>query len=211
MTPLRSHRSPDLSAARSLPRGAHFADAARMPARRATAHPLALALLAAVAFGAAGCQISLPYAPRPSPRVQIVERRLAKNGQLHDFSDLGALVQGNPAAEGEARAYASAANGATALNVVGFLTDLSGLGVLVGGAAARDNTAVTFGVALGLLGVDFMLLGDSASNRAHDHVTNAVNIYNDGLPQEELAPKAPWSVPALPSAPFTPPAPLPSP
>ncbi len=171
-----------------------------MLSRRAPAHPLTTALLAAVAFAAAGCQISLPYTPRPSPRIQIVERRLAKNGQLHDFSHLGALVKGNPAAEGEARAYASAANVATALDVVGVLTDLSGLGVVIGGAAARDSSAVTFGVTLALLGVDFMLFANSASSQAHDHVTNAVNIYNDGLPPEVFAPRAPWSVPALPAA-----------
>jgi hypothetical protein len=176
-----------------------LADAARMLSRHAAARPLTTALFAAVAFAAAGCQMSLPYAPRPSPRVQIVERRLAKNGQLHDFSHLGALVQGNPAAEAEARAYASATNVATVLDAVGVLTDLGGLGVVVGGAAARDRAAVTFGVTLALFGVDFMLFANSASSRAHDHVTNAVNIYNDGLPPEMFAPRAPWSVPALPS------------
>lgn len=176
-----------------------LADAARMLSRHAAARPLTTALFAAIAFAAAGCQISLPYTPRPSPRVQIVERRLAKNGQLHEFSDLGGLVKGNPAAEREARAYASEANVATAFNVVGFVTDLSGLGVIIGGASARDASAVTFGVSLALFGVDFMLLADSASNRAHDHVTNAVNIYNDGLPPEMFLPRAPWSVPALPS------------
>lgn len=182
-----------------------------MLSRRATAHPLlTTVLLASVAHCAAGCQISLPYAPRPSPRVQIVERRLAKDGQLHDFSRLGALVQGNPAAEREARAYASVANAATALNTIGFLTDLGGLGTLIGGAAARDNTAVTAGLVLALIGADFLLFANNASDRAHDHVTNAVNLYNDGLPPEPLAPRPPWTVPALPTATSTAPAPPPA-
>ncbi len=83
--------------------------------------------------------------------------------------------------------------------MTGVLTDLSGLGVVIGGAAARDQSAVTFGVTLALLGVDFMLFANSASNQARDHVTNAVNIYNDGLPPEALVPRAPWSVPPLPA------------
>ena len=183
-----------------------------MLSRHATAPPLPAVLLAAVAWCAAGCQLSLPYTPRPSPRVQIVERRLAKDGRFHDFSDLGALVQGNPAAENEARAYASAATGATALNAIGLLTDLGGLGVLLGGVGARDKSAVNVGLVLALFGTDFLLFANIASNGAHDHATNAVNLYNDGLPPEALAPKAPWSVPALPPVPSsTAPAPLPAP
>jgi len=178
-----------------------------MLSRRATAHSLPTVLLAAVAGCTAGCQLSLPYAPRPSPRVQIVERRLAKNGQRYDFRHLGALVQGNPAAEGEARAYASATTTATVLNTLGFLTDLGGLVVVIGGAAARDKTELAFGLTLSLIGANFGWFANSASDRARDHVTNAVNLYNDGLPPEALVPRAPAPVNALPLAPGAAPAP----
>jgi hypothetical protein len=168
---------------------------APMLSRRATANPLTALLVAAIAGCTAGCQLSLPYAPRPSPRVQIVERRLAKDGQLHDMSHLGELVQGNQAAETEARAYATSDTVASVLNTMGFFTDLGGAGILVGGASAKDTTAVGFGLALALLGADFFLFGNIASNRAHDHVTNAVNRYNDDLPPEALVPKVPGAAP----------------
>lgn len=167
---------------------------ARMLARSTFAHLIATLLLAAFAASAAGCQVSLPYAPRPSPRVQIVERRLMKDGGFHPLGEIGALVQGNPAAEVEARAYGSSATVATVLNTMGFVTDLGGLGLIAGGAGARDSSAVGFGLALALVGADFLLFGNIASDRARDHVTNAVNIYNDGLPPEVIAPKAPGSV-----------------
>lgn len=177
------------------------------------ARPRATLVLAVVAACALGCQFTLPYTPRPSPRIQVAEGRLAKDGQLHDFSELGALVQGNPAAEREARAYKHATTGATVLDTIGVVTDLAGLVGVVGGAATRDHTALDVGLVLALCGVDFLLFGNLATRDAHRHLTNAASIYNDGLPPEALVAPGPWPVPAAPSVPAPLPvlAPLPAP
>jgi hypothetical protein len=178
----------------------------------------ALALIGA--YAASGCSTS--YTPRPSPRVAVVlhggKPNYVRDGQLYEGGALGGdiddAVRGNPQAEAHARAYQ---NGMLA----GFLTTLGGalcMGTgsgMLGVDASRDandrSPAVqTTSLALFTGGLAAIIVGGVLLNNAQPHLWDAINIYNDGVPDgmgSPRPPSAPYPVP--PPATQPPPAPPP--
>ena len=152
---------------------------------------VSLALFAPALPALTGCGASL-YHPRPSPRIQVTSEGsslvLLKDGHTYGTGIFGNgiedAVKGNARAEQEAHAYQSKGTAGFVLGLLGSLTSAGGAGLVVrnevqGGPASLN--VVGFSMAFG--GLALSIVGNILTNNAQPHLWNAVNIYNDGLPQ----------------------------
>ena len=171
-------------------------------------------------FPASGCSTS--YVPRPSPRVAVVMKggtpSYVRDGQFYAGGGFGGdfdkAVQGNPEAEAHARAYQDGM-------LAGFLTSLggavsmgAGVGVLVADSKRSpddaSSSAQTAGLVLIAGGLAASIVSAVLFSNAQPHHWDAINIYNDGLPDSMGVPRppyAPYAVPPLPPQPLPAPAP----
>lgn len=141
-----------------------------------------LLLVALAASCSAGCAPFRRYHPRPSPRIQITGRTLAKDGQEYQLGQIGWLVRGNAPAEHEARAFARKSDAGLAFAIVGIVLAAAGSGTTIGGLATKDKDAQIVGLGISVVSISTLVWAIALSNEARDHVTNAVNLYNDALP-----------------------------
>lgn len=173
---------------------------------------------AALAIGvAASCGGCTAYVPKPGPRVAETSEGYYRGGELvpHGFLDTGLVdaVHGNPEAEGYAKKYRG-------LQVSGFVLDVAGLGLAVGGLVPLSRSADAYDpyqdpdqqasqrvLGLGLLagGAVLLAVGLSLQATAGPAKLDAINAYNDGA-LGLAAPHAAETASA-PTAPPPPPAP----
>ena len=148
-------------------------------------------LLALVLVTQLGCAPIVAVEPPLSPRIQIrADGALVQNGAVVDLLE---ATRDNPAAHAEALLAKRDGTRSTVLAIVGLgialLTVLTGgaLGAVKATRAAADP--VLLGGALGGAGVT--LGGSILGSNGQQHIYNAINLYNQGLP-----PPAPAPVPA---------------
>lgn len=162
------------------------------PMNQRLAVSLPVALLALLAPELAGCGASI-YHPRPSPRIQVTSEGsslvLVKNGRSYGTGIFGngieEAVKGNARAEEEAHTYQSQGTAGFVLGLLGSLTSAGGAALLVGNEVQPTPSNALRGGALGMAfgGLALSIVGNVLTNGSQPHLWNAVNLYNDGLPQ----------------------------
>lgn len=179
-----------------------------------------------------GCGAAV-YHPRPSPRIQVVGEgssvALEKDGRKYAVGifggELGEAVKGNARAEQEARSYQTKGVAGFVLALASSLTTAGGAAMFVSNELSQEPSVGLRAGGLGMVlgGVALSIVGSMLSAGAHPHLWNAINLYNDGLPQAPAwygprqaptyAPPAPAPTAPLPmpTAPMMPPVPAPAP
>jgi hypothetical protein len=192
-----------------------------MKVRRAVGSVLACTLTLA----STGC--STAYIPRPSSRVQVIMKggvpAYVREGKVYEGGifggDLDEAVKGNPEAESHARAYQNGLLGGFLSTVVGAVSLGAGLGLyginLGRSTDQRDATAQNVGVALLVGGLAAYVAGLVLITTAQPHQWDAINVYNDALPDASRLPPPPYGpmqpYPPPGAAPVPPPPPAPPP
>ncbi len=161
---------------------------------------------------ATGCATT--YVPRPSSRVQVIMKggtpAYMRDGRVYEGGifggDLDEAVRGNSEAESHAKAYQNQL-------LSGFLATLGGGASMVAGVtlyangrsqSSMDTTQQNVGAALLIGGLAAYITGLVLLTTAQPHQWDAINIYNDGVPD---GPRPPYGVyPA-----YAPPGPVPPP
>jgi hypothetical protein len=177
-------------------------------------------LVCTLTVASTGC--STAYMPRPSPRVQVIMKggtpAYVREGKVYEGGifggDLDEAVRGNPEAESHARTYQNSMIG-------GFLATLAG-GVSMGGglvlfaadsaqtSSDRSSSRQMVAGTLVLGGLAAYVAGIVLLSTAQPHHWDAINVYNDGLP--ESSPYAPPRPPYYgPPSPYPPPGAVPAP
>jgi hypothetical protein len=151
--------------------------------------------------------------PRPSPRIQIIQRAgtpaYVRDGQVFEGGlfggDLEGAVRGNPAAEAHAKAFKTGMIGGFITSILGSAAGVGGAFVLIGndmdkslGGGGGDPSTRTLGAALVVSGAAAYITGLVLMFNAQPHLWDAINVYNDGLPQPWMYPPAPaWGPPPV--------------
>lgn len=145
-------------------------------------------MLSVVAIATFGCASSA-YTPRPSHRISFVESdgitKLTRDSQTFGLWDLDRAVAGNAEAEFNAHVF-------THRTIGGFVLEIAGFGLIVGGAGvaavgdvpsqSTTRRAVGLGMEVGGLVSLLAALGLITSGFAHFY--DGINIYNDGVPPD---------------------------
>jgi hypothetical protein len=135
-----------------------------------------------------------------------------RDGQFYEGGafggDLDKAVHGNPEAEAHARAYQDGM-------LAGFLTAFgagvsmgAGVGVLLADGSTPDDrspSAQTAGIVLLAGGLAASIVGAVLLRNAEPHHWDAINIYNDGLPDSMGMPRPPNAPSTAPPPPSPPP------
>lgn len=151
-----------------------------MPPIQKTAACRVLALVVLATFGCASA-----YTPRPSHRISFIESggavKLTHDSQSFGIWDVDQAVASNPRAESEARSYVHR-------STAGLVLDFAGLGMALTGASLGRSSTIRQDVGTGLvlgglvtITAALVLLVTGAS-----HFYDAVNIYNDGVPPDDI-------------------------
>lgn len=141
----------------------------------------------------AGCTA---YVPKSGPRVAETTEGYHRGAEVipHGFLDSGLVnaVSGNREAEEYAKSYRS-------LQIGGFVLDMVGLPLMVGGAfTSSDHLALAVGLLGG--GAGLVLIGGILQGASGPAKLDAINAYNDGVlglgpasppPAASAAPSAP--------------------
>jgi hypothetical protein len=171
-------------------------------------------LVCTLTLAGAGCSTS--YMPRPSSRVQVIMKggtpAYVRDGKVYEGGifggDLDEAVRGNPEAESHAKTYQNSMIG-------GFLATIAG-GVSLGGGAvlyaassvdssSDRSSQKTAGAALVFGGLAAYVVGLVLLSTAQPHHWDAINVYNDGVPDARM-PYAPMPGAAPLPMPYPPPA-----
>lgn len=149
--------------------------------------------------------------PRPSPRVQVILKHgtpaYVRDGKVYEGGifggDLDEAVRGNPAAESHAKAYQNQMIGGFVASLAGGASLATGAVLTAGNAARsssyRSSSQDTLALTLIVGGLASTIVSAVLFSTAQPHMWDAINVYNDGLPDTTLPPYGP-----------TPPYPLPS-
>jgi hypothetical protein len=148
---------------------------------RATGIPTAVLALVLLAFQS-GCYNV--YQPVASPRIQLrSDNVLLKDGKV--VTSLKDAVRENPAAEAEAERSSRASSTANLLNIAGLGTGLTAAitgFALTGTSKTAPPAAIATFIAGGSVWLVTSIAGMGYFVKASRHATNAINMYNDGLP-----------------------------
>ncbi len=161
--------------------------------------------------------------PRPSPRVQVILKHgtpaYVRDGKVYEGGifggDLDEAVRGNPAAESHAKAYQNQMIGGFVASLVGGASLATGAVLTAGNAARsssdRSSSQDTLALTLIVGGLASTIVSAVLFSTAQPHMWDAINVYNDGLPDTTLSPYGPTPPYPLPSygprPPYPPPAP----
>jgi hypothetical protein len=159
--------------------------------------------------------------PRPSPRVQVILKHgtpaYVRDGKVYEGGifggDLDEAVRGNPAAESHAKAYQNQMIGGFVASLAGGVSLGTGLVLTAGNAvrssADRSSSQDTLAATFILGGLAATIVSAVLFSTAPPHMWDAINVYNDGLPDTTLPPYGP--MPLYPPASYGPPPPAPLP
>ena len=180
--------------------------------------PLAVA---SAAFLAQAACASTSYTPRGDGRIATIledgHPALSKNGKTipANGDGLEEAVAGNPAAEEHARDYSHGMHLSLAENLIGLGAFIAGTLVVVPKTDAMGNDLPvsserrTAGTILFVGGLAALIVSGFQGAAAQAHFTDAINVYNDGVPPR-FAPPSGWqptSPVPLPAQPPPPPRP----
>src|SRR5258708_10752004 len=183
----------------------------------------ALALLVSLATGC-----STAYMPRPGPRVQVIMKSgtpsYARHGRVYEGGIFGGeleeAVRGNPEAESHSRSYRNGMTTGFILTLLGGASVIGGVGFVAAGtngSGSNDTSKQTAGGTLLLAGLVADIVGIIVVATAEPHMWDAINVYNDGIPDFRYPARSPYAPPPyapppyVPAPPGSPPPPPPSP
>jgi len=167
-------------------------------------------LVCALTVASTGC--STAYIPRTNSRVQVIMKggtpAYVREGKVYEGGifggDLDEAVKGNPEAESHAKAFQNGLIGGfvtTLASAVSLGTGLALYGTNLGRPSSeRDPTTQNVGAALIIGGLAAEIVGLVLIATAQPHQWDAINVYNDGLPDASRMPPPPYG-PAQPYAP----------
>jgi hypothetical protein len=125
------------------------------------------------------------YTPRPSHRISFIESggalKLTHDSQSFGLWDVDQAVASNPRAESEARTYVHR-------TTAGIVLDVAGLGMALTGASLGRSSTIRQDVGTGLVlgGLVTITAALVSLVTGATHFYDAVNIYNDGVPPDDI-------------------------